>query len=165
MCELMASWGEPEIFPRQLIHSVNVRGTKKPKSFLIEYKPIPESPLKGMPLRLHCSEPDIHGRVSDTVRSTPNLSTPISVDKTNSSPEKTSKLCRQRSLTQLHPSPHDKATLPKIFPSSPHLNDSTGTPTMRELLKFAGRYNIPEEIGIKYYEFGIHLLQDDRDPP
>ena len=33
---------------------------------------------------------------------------------------------------------------------------------MRELLKFAGRYNIPEEIGIKYYEFGIHLLQDDR---
>ena len=135
---------------------------KKQQYWFQDVKKGAESALKGMPLHLHCSEPDSHGKVSNTLRSTPNLSMPISVDKTNSSPEKTSKLCRQRSLTQLHPSPHDKATLPKIFPSSPHLNDSTGTPTMRELLKFAGRYNIPEEIGIKYYEFGIHLLQDDR---
>ena len=48
-------------------------------------------------------------------------------------------------------------------PCSP-IDDQTDGPTMIECIRFRGRerrINIPQEIGVKYYQFGLLLLEDD----
>ena len=44
------------------------------------------------------------------------------------------------------------------------IDDQTGSPTLTECIRFRGRekrINIPQEIGVKYYQFGVLLLEDD----
>ena len=43
-------------------------------------------------------------------------------------------------------------------------DDQTDLPTLIECIRFRGRekrINIPQEIGVKYYQFGLFLLEDD----
>ena len=44
------------------------------------------------------------------------------------------------------------------------IDDQVDQPTLIECIRFRGRkarINIPQEIGIKYYQFGLLLLEDD----
>ena len=44
------------------------------------------------------------------------------------------------------------------------IDDQTDLPTLIECIRFRGRekrINIPQEIGVKYYKFGLFLLEDD----
>ena len=53
-----------------------------------------------------------------------------------------------------------------LIPCTPHYttDDQTDRPTLMECVRFRGRekrINIPQEISVKYYKFGLLLLEDD----
>ena len=51
-----------------------------------------------------------------------------------------------------------------LFPIHHAVDEETDRPTLIECIKFRGRegkINIPQEIGVKYYQFGLLLLEDN----
>ena len=169
LCELNASWKGSRARPGELNHSVKLKGTKQPKSFLIQYEPaeeFSEDQLSNIALCRCRSLPSLHDSPANKVGSMPHLSdetTSIASEEIASTPENTLGLRRRQSLPQHDPPANDKATLLKRHRSSPYLRYSP-PPTLEELIRFEGqkgRCNILEEIGTKYRIFGTLLLQDD----
>ena len=78
-------------------------------------------------------------------------------------------ICRRQGDTTVELSDSEqkrtRKTLAKnIMHVSTSVNDQADQPTLSECISFQGReniINIPQEIGIKYHDFGVHLLEDD----